>query len=375
MFLLRLNRLFVLGICFFSFSEQSFALMNLKKVQVIDSSQVDLIFDEKVDSNQIKTDFQNDIIQISLNNSSVYPAKVHHLSGSDMLKIFAYQYSPKLVRARFSVKGLASDYQNRVQLKASGKVLSLILSPADKAVAQKSSVKAEVNVAPAVEKKAELPETITGNTGRQKAELSAKEKQILERVESAKAVEPAQATSKSIPSPMRAVWVTIGVVGLFLGFVFGLKKIQSSQAMSRLLGKSGISKSTPMKIIATHSLGPKKSLMMVKVQDRTLVLGVSEEQMTLITEITDQEEAEDSSSGPEVNVQEFAQKLRAFETKAPVPTQSPKVSQALAQAAHQYAAGASSALKATTAPATRSAGVGGQIRSQIRSKTEGLKPL
>src|SRR5689334_14258617 len=102
-------KLFIVWTAAFLCSAQAFALTTLTKVQVTDRSQVDLLFDDRITPRQIKTEFANDIIQISLNDVSVYPAKISSIPGSDLTKVFAYQYSPKLVRCRFTVKGKAED--------------------------------------------------------------------------------------------------------------------------------------------------------------------------------------------------------------------------------------------------------------------------
>ena len=96
------------------------AAVNLKKVNIVDGSSIELVFDGKVETSQVKTEFVRDNIQLSLTNTSVYPAKVSMVSGSELTKVFAYQYSPALVRARFTVKGDAQSYANRLQVKISG---------------------------------------------------------------------------------------------------------------------------------------------------------------------------------------------------------------------------------------------------------------
>ena len=55
-------------------------LLGLKQVQVSDGSQVDILFDGKVNKNQLRTEFFNDIIQISLTDTAVYPAKISSIN-------------------------------------------------------------------------------------------------------------------------------------------------------------------------------------------------------------------------------------------------------------------------------------------------------
>src|SRR3954466_3355335 len=81
------------------------ALTTLKQVQVSGGSQVDLLFDSKIGKTQVRTEFFGDTIQINLSDVSVYPAKISSVSGGSLTKIFAYQYAPKLVRCRLTIKG------------------------------------------------------------------------------------------------------------------------------------------------------------------------------------------------------------------------------------------------------------------------------
>ena len=66
-----------------SAAPNAFATTALKQVQVSNGSQVDLLFDGKVSAGQIKTEFFNDIIQFSLTDVSVYPAKISSVNGGD----------------------------------------------------------------------------------------------------------------------------------------------------------------------------------------------------------------------------------------------------------------------------------------------------
>src|SRR4051794_31621528 len=84
---------------------------NLKSVQVSGGSRVDLLFDGKITRGQIKTEFFNDVIQLSLTDAAIYPAKISSVTGGELTKVFAYQYAPKLVRCRLSVKGKAEDFR------------------------------------------------------------------------------------------------------------------------------------------------------------------------------------------------------------------------------------------------------------------------
>jgi hypothetical protein len=71
-----LNKLSLIVVGLIFFQGTALAAVNLKKVNIVDGSQIELLFDGKVDPAQVKTEFVRDNIQLSLSNTSVYPAKV-----------------------------------------------------------------------------------------------------------------------------------------------------------------------------------------------------------------------------------------------------------------------------------------------------------
>src|SRR4051794_32539193 len=72
-------------------AQASHAITVLKQVQVSNGSQIDLLFDGKVQKTQIQTEFMGDVIQLSIQDVSVYPAKISSVNGGSLTKIFAYQ--------------------------------------------------------------------------------------------------------------------------------------------------------------------------------------------------------------------------------------------------------------------------------------------
>ena len=82
------------------------ASVRLKKVQVVQNGahpEVSLIFDGKIKLGQYRADFFRDVVQVTLTDAQIHPAKITHLSGGKVSKLFAYQFGPKVVRARFTV--------------------------------------------------------------------------------------------------------------------------------------------------------------------------------------------------------------------------------------------------------------------------------
>src|SRR5271154_5553645 len=94
MFKSSVRVLTVISALCFSFAPGAYAMTTLKQVQISGSSQIDLLFDGKIQKSQIRTEFFNDVIQINLTESAVYPAKISSVNGGRLVKIFAYQYAP-----------------------------------------------------------------------------------------------------------------------------------------------------------------------------------------------------------------------------------------------------------------------------------------
>ncbi len=101
------------------------------------------------------------------------------------------------------------------------------------------------------------------------------------------------------------VGLGILVVIIFLG-VYGIKRLGARVG--------GGAPSTQLRVLGCTFLGPKRSLCAVLALDRVLIVGVTDVQITLLTEITDQEKvaAFASSSKRATGGRPFATYLEAF---------------------------------------------------------------
>lgn len=398
----------------------AWALTNLKKVQVTDGNQIDLLFDGKISAAQVKTEFQNDVIQLSLSGASVYPAKVNSISGADLTKVFAYQYSPNLVRCRFSVKGKAEDYQKRLQLKINGKVISVRVAAAkgDQIAASASSADRAKEEAPketakesAKESPKEREAAPVAAAAAPGSNLDPEEKQLLNRVladgkddaeKASRASGKPLATGKPLPTPFRSIGMMLFVVGLLGLFAMFLKKakggkLANAKGLKGFLGALGGGTKGAIDIVAQHHLGPKKSIVMVRIQDRTLVLGMTEGSISLITEFRSSE-GEEEDVAESLDVADFAQGLRKFESQPSISAAAAAAASALAEPSLDFGrkapapgrAAASAYANAGSAPSPAGASAAGtpafaellrqesskpSIRAQIRNRVEGMKKL
>jgi len=391
--------------------------VTLKRVQITDGSRVDLLLDGKVSPKQIRTEFFNDIIQISLTDVSVYPAKINSIAGTELTKVFAYQYAPKLTRCRISVKGSAESYKDRFEVKADGKVISLRMAPKGAApkekeeiatdpasaeekalldrvmnadAAQKAAPKAEAPTAPkAVAPKAEAPAPASDSRSASWSKEAAKEA-ARDAGENTPIPAPKKSLggAKPLPSPLRSIAMLGVVLCLFVAVAWGVKKarggttagaaLNGHKGLGKLISQFGGTKNKMIEVVANHYLGPKKSISVVRIGGRMLVLGVTNESINLITQMGEEPGAQSASAA----AQAFDLEALAMESIEPQPLPQ-------AQAARRYnanpapqgtgavAAGpasfsqmvSSETSKLTVGPQSAS------VRSQIRNRLEGMKQL
>lgn len=321
----------------------------LKNVQILGPGRIELMFDEPVNATQLKTEYVRDIIQVNLNNVVVYPAKILTQPGSEVSKVFAYQYTPKQVRCRLSVRGEADQYKNRFKLKVSGKSVYLSVidskSKEDKIVMSQSAPKSDKNELSNESQsllskilKSDAPPAVAPATAvaTQSTTTSIQQK--------SSAQEPIK-FAKPLPNPMKSFAWLGALILVLLGVLMGVKRMKNKGMPASFLKLTGMkfgAKPQMIEMVANQYLGPKKSISIVRVRGRLLVLGVAEDSISLITELGSEEEID--------GMLDHAEFLA-----------SPKTPQA---AAPQVKSGPA----VTPAPA-------GNFRDEIRKRMEGMKPL
>lgn len=352
----------------FAASRAEGRLVNIKQVQFSGDDRVDILLDGQIEPSKIRTEFFNDIIQLSVTDASVYPAKISSVSGRDLTKIFVYQYAPRLVRVRLTVKGKAESFQSRVNVRSGGKTLTVRLArPASDVVATSSAQAAKPVAKP--------------NAKRASRDIQPDERALLEKVLKApeakgvkrlaqkkgdqSQVEPLAGGRESL-APWRMLASLAGVVLLLGAALFGLRRLAGGKARNGALGRwvrRSLGKSESMiEVVSTHHLGPKKSIHMVRVAGRTLVLGVAEDSINLITELGGAMPGSSASSSQPatapVGEDDFLSTL----------------GEQIAQESGRPAAGAASAGATAAGPAVY-AGARSSTRERIRSRLEGMKQL
>lgn len=355
----------------------SYGLTTIKQVEVKSGRSIELSIDGKIEQNQIQTDYLNDIIQVSLTGTSIYPAKMLPINEGIISKVFVYQYSPQLVRCRVSVKGKADEYKNLTQIEVSPKGLRIHVGEQAAAVEEKvqSPSTALVEAETTLDEEALVKKLLKQNSSpAQKGvkqellgedDLLASEKRS-SRVTSASSSAQHHARlpaseeegltggGHALPTMSSVFLKLLAVIGLFAIAALLFKKLrgggqglaaaeESGGWLSHL--KRAASQGTGfdkkmIQVVSTHSLGIKKSLMVVRVASKTLVIGVTSDSINLITDLSE-------GRGASASTDEFSSVL-ANERMKP----------------HEE----------SLAPRPASSSDAG-VRSRIKNRLEGLKPL
>ncbi|MCC7441960.1 MAG: FliO/MopB family protein [Bdellovibrionales bacterium] len=256
--------------------------VTLRNVQV-SGNQIDLLFDQAVPQRDVKTEFTRNIVQISVKNASVYPAKVLSVRDADVSRVFAYQYTPESVRVRLTVEGEAAGYEQGTQVRMNGKLLTIQI-PRRKGSA--TAISAQSARQPAQPLSAPTPELSDRDRAKLLGKVMASGENELPLGRPERAV-PAQplAGGKPMPSPFKAFgWlaVLLGAIGL-LAVVF--RKFSGKVRLPKSLARMAARKD--FEVISSQSLGPRRNLMLVRVKNRLLVLGCANDAINLITEFHD----------------------------------------------------------------------------------------
>lgn len=282
---------FFLGLLEVSFIDvnSALAVTLLKQVYFQKGDEIKLSFDGEVDQSQVTTEYINDIIQLSIRDVAVYPAKMMSLSGQYVTKVFAYQYSPKVVRCRFSTKGLASDFRDRFRVIYIGKNIKVNVGKVEAAPQKKVE---ELN-------EAELLSKVLKEESLKPAPIEAKEKLISPVKVGVKDNEPK--VQKSPPSKsLSSIWIAflkLGTIFILLGLAcWAAKKMKSTKLLKKsgipeFLGKlmknAGASEHTSIQVVSKCYLDSKKSLMVARVGNRQFFLGVTPDSIRLISDLSD----------------------------------------------------------------------------------------
>jgi flagellar protein FliO/FliZ len=267
-------------IVLFSVSSALAESNRLKEIKVISQDKVEFVFENKVPTEQLKAEYFRDVVQLSLNDTTIFPAKIVSVGEDSFLKVFAYQYTPKLVRCRLTTKGESQGYKDRLKIEGDGKHVFVSLVE-EKSVTREASkiVKDTIGIQSAYAEAA-APNTVATTH--------------VDKSEKKSDIQPVKLTGgKSYGSPTRTAMALIFVLSLFFVAVFALRKAKKGKGLGSLLKKKD---GKMIDLVASYSLGPKKSIAVVKIKNQLLVVGISDESINLITRLNHEGEIDQIES-------------------------------------------------------------------------------
>ena len=341
------SSIFALVITLLLDSSPVFALVNLKQVEVKDGNELSLSFDGGIKQSQVEVEYIKDIIQISLSEVGIYPAKMTQVHSDLIEKVFTYQYSPHVVRCRITVKGQADEFKNRFELVTQDRGIRVSFRASEVAsVQEKETDLDEKQLLDRVIRADQTGDRLKAKPGDSAPSVADAQKVDLT-LERRSAPEKPMLTGGNVLPSVKGAFAKMGLFLLVLGVIAWVlknaKKLGTDANRPGWLGtlkrlaKNGLGKEPHLiQILSTQYLGPKKSLMVVKISGKTLVLGVTHESIHLITQISGADDTPEDSE----DLTEFKEILKEEDEKPESPVT--EISSA---------------------------------RSRIKNRLEGLKPL
>jgi flagellar biogenesis protein FliO len=251
---------------------------------------VDFMLSKPISKDDVTVEYQRNFIQVSIKGVSAYPARTQKLKHSLMEKVFTYQYQPDLARARLLLKGQASSIQGQSSFEVEKQRVRIIVAgdPGLSSIQAKDAVKSQ-SAAPeetAVDKDeqkirseilSEAKGTPKAATEAAKPVVDTESLPLFTNTPAGVAVGP-EAKSKDSPATkiFASLLLIVGMIGA------------GSLAYRRFVQGKGLSfqrQAKMIEVISSQSLGPKRSIALVKVLDQHLVVGMSGDGMNLLANL------------------------------------------------------------------------------------------
>lgn len=325
-------------------SQSAIASIQLEKMEAEGgkNQEVTFSFSGEIKRDQVQVEYAADSVSLLIDDALIYPSKMLQTSGEHLKKVFAYQYSPKQVRCKLSLKGKPESYKSNLDLNVHGKVLSLGFgAPASRPESHDVLFSHEAD-----REERQLLERVTQSSSHpvppQALETApAGHAGALPNQNGSEREKPGLGVGKHVPSFQ--VGLTRLVISLLiLGGLAAAAHFVLKRKGINVLRKIGRGSNPWMEVLGTQPIGPRKSIMLVKISGRTLALGVTEHSIQTLSDFSSFSEKSDAyfTGESQLGGRDFDDAL----------------------------------LHEAAKPNLKSAD-GNGVRGRIRSRVEGLKPL
>jgi flagellar biogenesis protein FliO len=359
---------------------------------------VDFLFSKPVAKEDVAVEFQRNFIQLTLKGISAYPARTTKLNHAAMEKVFTYQYQPDVTRARMLLKGQASAIQSFTTSEVEAQRVRILVK------------------AGALAKGGDTLKTRAASANGTEAALDPEEEKLRKEIvagqnsvaASAAAVGTAAATTATaISAPVaaknekpvdkeslpvfssrengmvekketngagtRMLTSLLLVIGLIAAGTLGFRKFAQGKGIN--LNLPFQKQARLIEVVSTTSVGGKRSIAIVKVMDQYLVVGMGEGGMNLLKDLganaTLDRHVEESTAGLGPTFSNTFQGVLSGQAPAQAGTGATARDVSSARAAINAAASAADGI----VPGATSARASESIRSSIKKRLEGFKPL
>ena len=274
-----------------------------------------ILLSGEISKDSVSLNFERNFIQLSLKGVSAVPAKTKIISNELFDKVFSYQFQPDLARVRILLGKPASKVKDLARWELNGNILTISLK--DTAITDKKipRVTAEARTAPETIKKSDSIVTTSAAPKTPKdMENEAIEKNIILEARKVPAAlgaleakplnisaTPVAASTEDQPvfqsnkynggssdslnkeksgSYGKMTVSLLIVLALIAGLTYGFKKLGLHKALNLNQQKTKV-----IEVISSQSLGAKSSVTLVKILDQYMVLGVTSENVNLLSNL------------------------------------------------------------------------------------------
>lgn len=287
-----MKNLWIVGVCIFygalSYASETLELKSVKASQDNRAQIVELHFNQDIQPDQFSIDYINETVQVNLPSVKFSKGTQTDRVNSDLVRtLYTYKVSDNLSRTRIILNTDALKYQGRTRLEAQGSVLKVLLNPSTPKVSEEdlrqahewveSATKESSKAGASKEASKEISKTPESIQVAQNVASEAPSQESLEGLEESEIPVLAKSedhTNSKKQNPMTRILVSLGLVFGLLGafFVYARKNFV----------KAPKNKNTQIKILTQHYIGPKKSLMIIRVAGESMLIGVTDNQINLI---------------------------------------------------------------------------------------------